>query len=159
MNICIPTTEDNGLDSRMSAHFGSAPFFAIVNTGSRSCRSVPNAHESHEHGRCQPMGALEGQEVNAVVVGGIGAGALSKLKAAGVRVYMARAASVGAALDAFNTGTLAEITPAAACQGHGHGQGGPGAHNHGQQGQNRFGQGASGPGAGSVRRGGRSGER
>ena len=157
MNICIPTTEDNGLESRVSAHVGSAPFFAIVDSESRACRTVSNAHEHHEHGRCQPMAVLEGQDVAALVVGGIGAGALSKLTASGIRVYMARAGSVGEAVDAFNTGTLAAITPAAACQGHG--QSGPGAHSHGQPEQNRFGQGPRGPGAGSPRRGGRSGER
>jgi predicted Fe-Mo cluster-binding NifX family protein len=159
MNICIPTTQDNGLDSRVSAHFGSAPFFAIVDAESRVCRSVPNANHSHEHGRCQPLAALAGQAIDSVVVGGIGAGALSKLTAAGIRVYMASAGSVKEAVEAYNSGTLAEISPAGACQGHDHGQSGHGAHHHCGSGQNRFEQSPQSPGADSPRRGGRSGER
>ena len=35
MNLCIPITEDQGLQSPVSGHFGSAPYFMIVDTGSR----------------------------------------------------------------------------------------------------------------------------
>lgn len=159
MNICIPTTQDLGLESRVSAHFGSAPFFAIVDVDSRACRTVPNANHSHEHGGCQPMAALAGQAIDSVLVGGIGAGALSKLTAAGIRVYLAGAGSVDEALTAYNSGTLAEISPAGACQGHDHGQHGHGAQHHCGSGPHAPGQGPEGAGAGSLRRGGRSGER
>lgn len=157
MNICIPTTQDNGLESRVSAHFGSAPFFAIVDTDSRVCRTVPNANGGHEHGGCQPLAALEGQAVASVLVGGIGAGALSKLTAAGIRVYMVGAGSVKDAIEAYNSGALAEVSPAGACHGHDHGQHGHGAQHHCGSGQNLYGQGPGG--AGGQRRGGRSGER
>lgn len=159
MNICIPITEDNGLESRVSPQFGSASCFAIVDTQSRTCRTVPIAGGSDEHGRPQPMAALEGLAIDGVVVVGIGPGALAKLQAAGIRVYVARAGSVAQALEAFNGGALAEIKPAATRAGRGQGQQGPGAHGHGPQGQSRFGQGARSVGPGGPKRGGRSGER
>jgi predicted Fe-Mo cluster-binding NifX family protein len=159
MNICIPVTQDNGLESRVSPQFGSASFFAIVDTDSRACRTVPIAGGTGEHGKREPLAALEGQAIDGVVVVGIGPGALTKLQAAGIRVYMARAGTAAQALDAFNSGTLAEITPAATRPGQGQGQQGPGTHGHGPQGQSRFGQGARGVGPGGPKRGGRSGER
>jgi predicted Fe-Mo cluster-binding NifX family protein len=159
MNICIPVTQDSGLESRVSMQFGSASFLVIVDSESRACRTIPIAGDSPEHGKRQPMAALEGQAIDGVVVVGIGPGALSKLQDAGIRVYMARAGSVAQAIEAFNSGTLAEITPAATRQDQGPGQPGHGAHSHGAQGQSRFGQGARGGGPGGPKRGGRSGER
>lgn len=119
MNICFPTTKDNGLESRVSAHFGSAPYFIIVDSESGECRTIPNANHSHEHGRCQPMVALSGQDIDDVVVKGIGAGALSRLTAGGVRVLMAPPGAFSNALAAYKSGTLAEISPDSVCQDHG----------------------------------------
>jgi predicted Fe-Mo cluster-binding NifX family protein len=131
MNICIPVTQENDLQSRVSGHFGSAPFFAIADTESGSVRTVPNGNRDHRHGRCQPMRALAGLDIDAVVVGGIGAGALSRLQAMGVPVYRAGAETAADALQAFTDGNVVEITPEMACEHHGYGHGhghGHGAH-------------------------------
>jgi predicted Fe-Mo cluster-binding NifX family protein len=137
MNICIPVTNDDGLDSLVCGHFGSAPFFTTVDTESRACRTTANANQNHAHGMCQPLAALAGQAIDGVVVGGIGMGALGKFQAAGIRVYRATTGTVGEAVDAFVSGTLTEITPATACAHHGHGDHGPhgaGPHGHGHGG-------------------------
>ena len=42
MNICIPITRDNGIQSPVSLHFGSAPLFMVVDTESGS---LPGHHE------------------------------------------------------------------------------------------------------------------
>ena len=140
MNICIPVTEDNGLDSKLSGHFGSAPHFMIVDTATGACRTVPNANHAHGHGMCQPLASLAGQQIEAAVVGGIGAGALAKLQAAGIRAFKASGTSAREACDAFAGGTLAEITPAMACRHHG-----PGDHQHGLHGHGPHGDGLGGP--------------
>lgn len=121
MNICMPVLGDEGLDSRLSGHFGSAPCFAIIDTETRACRVVENANRHHSHGGCHPVAAIAGLGVQGILVGGIGAGALSHLQAAGVRVWRAEGRTAGAALDAFTAGTPVELTPAAACVHHGHG--------------------------------------
>jgi predicted Fe-Mo cluster-binding NifX family protein len=126
MNICIPVTEDKGLASAVSAHFGSAPFFVIVDTASGAARTVPNRTHSHGHGACQPLAAIADEAVDAVVVGGIGMGALVKLQAANIRVYHAHVATVADALTAFEGGLLADVSPATACGHHGHGAAGVG---------------------------------
>jgi predicted Fe-Mo cluster-binding NifX family protein len=128
MNICIPVTEDKGLESPVSAHFGSAPLFVIVDTESMACRVVPNRTHSHGHGACQPLASIAEEAVDGVVVGGIGMGALAKLQAANIRVYQAHVATVAEALTAFNGGVLPDVSPASACGNHGHGT--HGCHGH-----------------------------
>jgi predicted Fe-Mo cluster-binding NifX family protein len=120
MNICIPVNEDNGLSSTVCAHFGSAPFFLIVDGDGGSCRAIPNTNQHHGHGMCAPLALLEGETIDAMVVGGIGMGALMKLGAAGVRVYLAQHATVRETVDALRQGTLSPMQPGMACAGHGH---------------------------------------
>ena len=124
MKLCIPVTEDKGLESPVSAHFGSAPLFVIVDTDSGVCRSIPNRNLNHSHGMCQPLMSLAGEQVDGIAVGGIGMGALGKLLAAGMRVFITRELTVEETVAALKAGTLQEATPAAACSHHGHGHDG-----------------------------------
>ena len=123
MNICIPITSDEGLESPVCAHFGSAPAFLIVDTDSGVCRAVTNTNQHHGHGMCAPLAALQGERIDAMVVGGIGAGALGKLAAAGIQVHLAQHATVRETVDALVAGTLPVMGPDLACAHHG-----PGGH-------------------------------
>jgi len=113
----------------VSAHFGSAPLFLIVEAESGACRPIPNRTHAHAHGMCQPLASLEGERIEGVVVGGIGMGALFKLQAAHIRVFRSEHATVADTVAAFTAGTLREVTPATACgHHHGHGPHGGGPH-------------------------------
>jgi predicted Fe-Mo cluster-binding NifX family protein len=129
MNICIPVNADQGIASEVCAHFGSAPFFMIVNTETGSCRAISNQNSHHAHGMCQPLLAIQGEELGGIVVGGIGMGALTKLLMAGLQVYRAQHATVELTLAAFKAGSLQAMTPEAACGMHGQHDGH--AHRHG----------------------------
>lgn len=131
MNICIPVTRDEGLDSRVFAHFGSAPMFLLVDSESGACRALGNRNQHHEHGMCSPLSSLLGEKIDAVVVGGIGAGALGKLAAAGIPVHLAQHRTVGETVEALRAGTLPEMDAALVCGGHAHGGHGHGAQGHG----------------------------
>ena len=122
MNICIPVNEDLGLKSAVCAHFGSAPAFMIVDTVTGACRAVTNHNQHHGHGMCQPLAALQGERIDGMVVGGIGMGALNKLNAANIRVFVSRLGTVAETLAAFKAGTLQPMDPGMACAhpGHGH---------------------------------------
>ncbi|HEY3359222.1 MAG TPA: NifB/NifX family molybdenum-iron cluster-binding protein [Polyangia bacterium] len=120
MNICIPVNADQGLDSPVCAHFGSAPLFMMVDFATGACRAIVNANQHHGHGMCQPLAALAGEQLDAMVVGGIGMGALNKLRAARVQVFLSGHATVAETLAALKAGTLREVTPATACAHHGH---------------------------------------
>ncbi len=119
MNICIPVVENRGLESPVNEHFGSAPAFVIVDTETRQHRVVENRDQHHAHGMCQPLAALGCEKIDAIVAGGIGMGALHKLAASGIDVYLAQPGTVAATVDAFKAGTLAKATPQNACAHHG----------------------------------------
>lgn len=119
MKVCIPAATDAGLSSTPFGHFGSAPFFTVHDTESGTTEVLGNANQHHAHGGCQPLAALDGRSVDALVVGGIGAGAIGKLNASGIRVYRAGAGSIEDNLKALREGTLAELTPESGCQQHG----------------------------------------
>lgn len=119
MIVCFPTVEDKGLESRLSGHFGSAPWFVAVDTETGEAKAVPNRNKEHEHGRCNPVGALSGLSPDAVVVRGIGPGAIGKLQAMNLKVLRAQASTVKQALEQFQQGSLPEMTYEEACRSHG----------------------------------------
>jgi predicted Fe-Mo cluster-binding NifX family protein len=123
MNICIPVTEDKGTASPVSQHFGSAPLFMMVDTESGVCRAVSNRNTHHDHGLCTPLASLAGERIDGMVVGGIGRGALGKLEATGVQVFLSEHATVGETVAAFRAGTLKTMSPGMACGHHGQGRG------------------------------------
>ena len=131
MRICIPTNEDNGLSSTVCAHFGSAPWYLIVDSDSGDCLPIANDVENRVHGGCTPLQTLEGHAIDVMAVGGIGRGALNKLSAAGIDVYVASETTVAGTVAAWKAGRLQPVDPGHACAGHGHGNGSGNGHGHG----------------------------
>lgn len=127
MKVCIPVTQDFGLDSPVCEHFGSTPMFLVVDTDDGVTESLPNNNTHHNHGGCTPLESLQGVALDAIAVGGIGRGAIMKLQAAGLKVFLTRFPTVRETIDALQNGLLSEVDPSQACahhgQGHGQGQG------------------------------------
>jgi predicted Fe-Mo cluster-binding NifX family protein len=123
MRIAFPVMEDQGLESPVYGHFGSAPHFVVLDIGSGTFEAVKNSDAHHEHGQCQPARALGETAVNMVVVGGIGAGALTKLQNEGIRVFRAVEGSVSENLKLLKSGKLPEFAVSMTCSGHKDGQG------------------------------------
>lgn len=121
MKICIPINEDRGLDSPVCGHFGSAPGFLVTDTETAEFHVQPNGNQHHAHGMCQPLQALGEVSPEALIVGGIGRGALLKLNASGIRVFLAVDGNVAENLTALREGRLPEASPETACGHHGHG--------------------------------------
>ncbi len=118
MKICIPTETNEGKEATVYGHFGSAPFFTIYDTANASVEIIVNDNEHHAHGMCQPMSALNGKGVNAVVTGGAGAGAIQKLNEGGIKVYLTIPGTVADVVAEFASGKLEEITVNNACSHH-----------------------------------------
>jgi len=123
MKICFPVHNDKGMDSAVYNHFGSAPAFVVIDTQSDTVSSINNRDQHHAHGACNPLKALDGHRVDAVVVGGIGAGALSRLNQAGISVHRSQAETVRENVALFAAKQLPELTLQGCCGGHAAGGG------------------------------------
>jgi predicted Fe-Mo cluster-binding NifX family protein len=118
MKVCFPVEKDEGMNSTVYGHFGSAPTFVMVDTDNEGMTTVDNKDVNHVHGACNPIQAIGGQAPDAVVVGGIGAGAINGLNARGIQVYGASPGTVRQNVDLFKAGKLPLLTLQHACGGH-----------------------------------------
>lgn len=118
MKICFPVESDKGLDSEVFGHFGSAPTFVVFNTETKSIDTINNQDLGHVHGMCNPLKALDGNSVDVVIVGGIGAGAIKKLNAMGTKIYKSSKTTIQGNLELFESNTLSELTVEHSCGGH-----------------------------------------
>jgi predicted Fe-Mo cluster-binding NifX family protein len=122
MKLCIPIKQNNGLDSHAYSHFGSAPAFILFDTGTDEYEIIDNSNMHHSHGACMPMESLIGKNVDAVLVGGIGERAISKLNNQNIKVYHAVSDTVSMNVNMFKKSMLTELTLKDACRHH-HGGG------------------------------------
>lgn len=123
MKVCFPVQENQGLESQVFGHFGSAPGFVVVDIITNELTMINNSDQIHEHGACNPVAGLGGHHVDAIVVGGIGGGALHKLNSAGMRVFKSQSGTIGENIELLRANTLPEYMPGHTCGGHGHSHG------------------------------------
>lgn len=121
MRICIPTVDDRGMEAQPSDHFGSAPYFTVVDTDSGKCEALTNGGHGHG-GSCTPLALLGPARVEAVACRGMGQGARAALEHAGVQVLVAEGARVAEIVEALRRGELRRLAPDQACGGHQHGK-------------------------------------
>lgn len=119
MRLCIPTVDDRGLEGRLSHHFGSAPYFTLVDSETGSVEVVANPHGEHEPGTCHSAEALTAYGVGAVVCMGMGLGrrAFGRLRHMGLPVFVTEDEEASTALKAFRAGRLRRLTSERACHG------------------------------------------
>jgi len=95
MKICIPTVDDDGLDARISDHFGSAPFYTLVESDTGMLKTVRNTSHGHghghghRHGACRALNQIGPDDCDAVACKGLGRGAMASLGRSGLKVYVA----------------------------------------------------------------------
>ncbi|MFC1530802.1 NifB/NifX family molybdenum-iron cluster-binding protein [Gemmatimonadota bacterium] len=128
MKLCIPTEDDAGLTGRISAHFGSARWFTLVDSETGATRSVSNREHGHRPGTCDAAESVSGLGVEAVVAFGFGRRAFQSMRQAGIPVYLTQSSSVGEAVEEFKMDLLMPLLEEEACSG---GQGLGRHHRHG----------------------------
>lgn len=121
MNVCFPVERAEGLDSRISGHFGSAAAFLVVNTETNAVSELENPKQEHVHGACNPLVGLSGQRIDAAVVTSIGGPASARLAAAGIRVLRGSGGTIREALALLAAGGLRDVEASGTCAGHEHG--------------------------------------
>ena len=142
MKICIPTKDERGMQSELFDHFGSAPFFTVVDSESGQVEVIQNSNIHHSPGACHPMRQFGPRALDAVVCQGMGRRAVASLREAGVQVLLMEGdagQTVQDVVSAARDNRLKPFSEQDACQGHGHGQGR--GHRHGPGGCHRNGQG------------------
>ena len=138
--ICLPVIRDEGLDSKLSKHFGRAPYHLLIDTktgetellvklltgqGRRQCHGegqglgTPIAH-GNGHGKCQPVEPLLERKVGAVLCQGFGRGAYEKMKRHGISVWITKASTAGVALQDWREGKLLPVLESQLCSGKHH---------------------------------------
>jgi predicted Fe-Mo cluster-binding NifX family protein len=118
MKLCIPSLDQNGLESAMCDHFGSAPYFTLYNTESKQITATANANDHHTHGSCMPVAALKELEADAVLCRGMGARAVSLLRTGGIQAFLVDAATVAEAISKFDAKEVRMLDAENACQRH-----------------------------------------
>jgi predicted Fe-Mo cluster-binding NifX family protein len=117
MRVVIPVEDTNGLDAKLSRHFGRANFFAVVDLDDETKISFERNIEREEiggRGRRVSQKILE-LKPDVLVAYRIGPGAFAKLKNR-VRIYKAEGRSVKDVISALMIGKLQPITEAE-CEG------------------------------------------
>jgi predicted Fe-Mo cluster-binding NifX family protein len=118
MKICFTTKEKKGLASNIYDHFGSAPYFIIVDDATNDFLEIENGNLHHDHGKCSPLKALLGNKVDVVIVGGIGENAKLRLAHQGVLLYQAEKKTIAENLELFKNGKLTKMSDKDLCQSH-----------------------------------------
>lgn len=122
MKLCVPTNGNKGFDETISEHFGSAPFFTIIDLDTEGVEVIDNENLHHSHGQCQPMSSIVGKGIDGVICGGMGKRAVELLNSEGIKVYLGYGSTVKTILARYKQGNLKELMAEGACGGHAEGQ-------------------------------------
>lgn len=87
--IAIPSMAEGGLDGKRAGHFGHCDTFTLVDVEDGNIEKVSTiANETHVQGGCMvPVNLLANNQVNALIVGGIGMRPLMGFRQVGIDVY------------------------------------------------------------------------
>ncbi len=87
--IAVPSNGNGGLDGTRAGHFGHCDVFTFVDVENGEITSVSTLqNQEHVQGGCMvPVNLLAGNQVNALIVGGIGMRPLMGFKQVGIDVY------------------------------------------------------------------------
>ena len=87
--IAVPSMEAGGLDGKRSGHFGHCDVFTLIDVKDGAIEKIsilPN--QTHVQGGCMvPVNLLADNQVNALIVGGIGMRPLMGFRQVGIEVY------------------------------------------------------------------------
>lgn len=110
MKVCFPVTSDKGMESTIYGHFASSPLFLIVDTDTRQSSIIPNCDQKNPYGGCNPFSALMGQQLDGIVVAGIGDESLRTMNLCGFKVFQAETESISGNVAQFEKNELVEST-------------------------------------------------
>ena len=105
MRVAIPTQNPGGLEGVRSDHFGHCDVFTVVDLDEeKKVTGIETvANEAHGAGGCMiPVTILKNANVDAIVVGGMGARPMQGFSEVGITVYFADRSSVASVEDVIS---------------------------------------------------------
>lgn len=122
MKVAVPTNNPGGLAATRSGHFGHCDLFTLVDIEDGKVANVETlSNVEHAEGGCLvPVNLLRDQNVDALVVGGMGYRPLMGFKDVGIDIYYAAPETfvdAQSVLTAFIAGQLSVMEPQQACGG------------------------------------------
>ena len=113
VRIVVPVSEEKGVDSQLSQHFGRAPYYVTVDLDEKGNivgeSTIPNTSE-HFGGVGLPPDRIIQLKPKALVTYGLGSKALKMFQDAGVAVLRTEANTVREVVNAYNNNELQELT-------------------------------------------------
>jgi predicted Fe-Mo cluster-binding NifX family protein len=113
VRIVIPVSEEKGVNSRLSQHFGRAPFYAIIDLDENGkvvgSGTIANTSE-HFGGVGLPPDRILQLKPKALITYGLGSKALNIFQNAGVAVLRTEVDTVIEVVNAYNSDELQELT-------------------------------------------------
>jgi predicted Fe-Mo cluster-binding NifX family protein len=113
MRIVVPINEDKGVDSRLSEHFGRAPFFAVFELdkdGQIMYQKFVQNESEHFGGTGFPPDRILQLKPDVVITFGMGPRALSQFQEAKVAVLRANSDTVNSIISSYIKDELEELT-------------------------------------------------
>lgn len=126
MKVCIPTRDSLGMRATVDDHFGSAPFYTVVDTESGNVQVSPNTESGHGHhpghgqGDSSSLRSLRIHVLDAVACREIGRRALSSLERDHVEVFRTDRKTVSEVVQEVQSGSLRPLRAGEGCPGERH---------------------------------------
>jgi predicted Fe-Mo cluster-binding NifX family protein len=125
MRIAVSAENNDGLQSRVSSHFGRCPYFMLVEVQDGQIQNVSAVdnpfYSAHAPGQVPSF--IRGQQADAMLAGGMGRRAIAMFEDMGVDPVSGVTGAVGPAVQAYLAGNLTRGAPCAEHEAHhGHGR-------------------------------------
>jgi predicted Fe-Mo cluster-binding NifX family protein len=109
---------DSGLESDVCFHYGSCEYFTIVDVRDKNIecvKAISNLSPESEHNCAAPSIILKSNNVDAVLVAGIGGRPLVSLAEKKIKVFAGITGKVSNAVEDYNNGLLQELSMDGTC--------------------------------------------
>ena len=118
--IAVPSVGNGGIDGKRAGHFGHCDVFTFIDVEDGNIKEIsilPN--QEHVQGGCMvPVNLLAGNNVNALIVGGIGMRPLMGFRQVGIDVYHDdQQEDIKPVVEALLAGQLKQIADDQVCGG------------------------------------------
>ena len=115
MKICIPIKNDQGVNSLVYKHFGTAREFIVYDTETFEVMTISNQKENHTSRMYDLLESLTNLYLDVTIVFEIGENALTQLNQAGIRVFRAAGTTIKDNVELLLSSRLIELRSNGCC--------------------------------------------